>query len=601
MRILKPSQFDRANIRTPRVRLFLQLWSRLVDYNTPITYQARHMYAPSLLREISVIAEDCERQGRVTGYLRAAAEEAVNSDFGVVRKDPFASQVAGHEYPVLINILENAKKGEVSHRRNYGVLSDVSRQIAEKTLEAYRGRLGDELLDAMFSDQEDATPERVEVLTQRLMSHLLDQGHSPSRLFNLISPVFSRHSVSVKNRVEHLLQVLDFGDLVYRVVFRLESASGSHVPELCRLGFPVKVREDFKFDVDRVYHSLAKKRIPQFCKEEEGRVWVEVQDVEAPDEFGAAIKAKECLQKWLMSIRIRSQTRGLEPPARQCLVYREDAPKHVRVLEAHQTDALSRFGPDPATSGDAENWLCEAVGQKEFWTDEPAAFRYVQALQEEDIETAFDLLWRSLECLSEPGAPENIIDRVVDTVAKPLAIRAARRNLRFLVGQIGACDEVDLAPVVESEDCQSILQSGSPDALLYWAELFLDGEGTEDLQRAFDGYEALKKLIGDLEQGVFKGPTHIADRLERSRLSVEWELRRIYRHRNMIVHDSISGESLVRLYHHLRWYVYQLFRIIAFDSENRGKEFLQVENARCDALIGKLYKNRPYDRRQLFI
>ena len=75
----------------------------------------------------------------------------------------------------------------------------------------------------------------------------------------------------------------------------------------------------------------------------------------------------------------------------------------------------------------------------------------------------------------------------------------------------------------------------------------------------------IKFRVSRLRSVYFKNPTNLSTGLERHRQNIEWQLRRIYRARNQILHQGICPSGTRQLIQHLHSYYSLALRNILHD------------------------------------
>jgi len=601
MLIFHPRQFDRAEIKGVFPRYFLQLWVQLLDYRTPPTAQARHMNGCAILQELNELAEEALLQGKTTGYLMASAQEANDRRFGVLVRDPVLQQLAAQEWYLLQPMLDRIARGNGAGKSELEVLRELTRCARDSLCGAYRKGIVGEILSIVFSDDTEKTRrklDRLSLLTGSLVSWLVARGHSPNVLYNRCKLVFQQTRRDLRDRLEDFLKIVGFQNLEHAVVFRLDLPPGIHASAFLRSAPPfgtaaVSLRDSCPLEVDREATARALEKASDFAQVSPNRVWVEIL-VQAKDEFAAALEASQTLRRWFLAVRMLRGYRNLLPPKNECLVFQKEHFSRVKRIEIREHE---RLGRDPTLDRSAQDALGSVVGRGDFWSRHPAVFRYLEGLCAPELETSFDLLWRALELLASEGQGENIIDRVVTSVAKPIALRAVKRSLTFLLAMLCKVDSADLEALVGRE--LPLPTAHGADVLAQWCSALAQEAKAEALYAALEGYEAARMHVSKAHELV-SGQTRMADRLEASRFSVEWQLRRIYRFRNMIVHGRELAKPLHRLYQHLCWYNCVLFQLIAADPNCLGQKLLPWESHRYDTVVADLRRSRC-DLRQLFL
>ncbi len=597
MLIFKPADFAKANITGIYRRYFIQHWVQLLDYKCPPTARARHMNGCSILGELNALAKAALRGEKVKNYLRASAEEAIHGEWGLLKQGPLFKDVCSQEWYLLEPLIKTLATGDDLKPEKIKVLRDLAACGRVKLQEAYQQDLPGKIFNILFSEEDSPlrTLNRLSSLTRVQVSHLLTQGHSPNVLFNRYKLFMEQERRSERDRAEYFLGIAGFVDVRHSVVFQLDLPRDVREDQLARSAPPLDTEVRVENECPSVEvedYPWLEERIDRFSEKREGRVWVTV-GASARDAYAAALEGYSIFRQWLVAVRFREQFRNLLPPKSGCLVYEAENPANAKVLDIADIETREK---DPTLFHHAQNKLWGVLGRGDFWGQHPAVFRYLEALHESEKETSFDLFWRAMELLSAEQEGDFIIERVVDAVARPLALRAAKRSLRFTTRMLNNIEDVHLD---ELPDCSRSLSSHHANALQEWARFFAEESSADALYDMLENYEVARMWVWRMHK-LFRDQANVVKRLERSRTSIEWQLRRIYRFRNMIMHRGHTTKPLHRLHQHLRWYNYSLFDMIAGAESCLGTKYLRIENQRYDSVVSELKKGKA-DLHQLFI
>jgi hypothetical protein len=183
------------------------------------------------------------------------------------------------------------------------------------------------------------------------------------------------------------------------------------------------------------------------------------------------------------------------------------------------------------------------------------------ALRESDSRLRLVNLWSSLECLASIAGGKSTMDRVVKFSANLLTWRKIDKTLRYLAISLKLWrDRCSI-----NDDCPYILRGDgyvSPEILV---KLIASGDCSAIREHIFKVSNPNPILLFRAHQcyEMFKSPSALWKILEKSRVRLEWHLWRIYRARNIIVHEGGAVESLSLIADHLQSYVsFLLSRVI---------------------------------------
>lgn len=189
-----------------------------------------------------------------------------------------------------------------------------------------------------------------------------------------------------------------------------------------------------------------------------------------------------------------------------------------------------------------------------------SVFYYNLAIGSKSIENSLSLLWTSLESLIPYRLHENDIACVKDFVSNALSIGVVGRKLDSFISrfiQTNALNDNKL----NSLNTRSFSESNTQGSYLDWSnwlsQLYSDTN---------DPYNTIKP-ISELLTSQFissnelysKGTINeLGDMIQKSKLMMEYQLDRIYLHRNQIVHSAKFINEYTNLWSHLEWYLGKL-------------------------------------------
>jgi hypothetical protein len=177
-------------------------------------------------------------------------------------------------------------------------------------------------------------------------------------------------------------------------------------------------------------------------------------------------------------------------------------------------------------------------------------------------------LWIALEALCQ-GGPGSIIERVCGRVSPCVSVDNVRRNLmslalyvRFLWGDSDAKEFLAIFPgsrkdQLKPEDLQRVLllPDRSP-ALL-------------ELCRLCAPHPLVLHRLFRTRSMTLDKPGSVADNLKTTRQNVDWQLKRIYRVRNGIVHRGQGSELIPQLVQHLHSYFVKTLRSVLVELDRQ--------------------------------
>lgn len=227
---------------------------------------------------------------------------------------------------------------------------------------------------------------------------------------------------------------------------------------------------------------------------------------------------------------------------------------------------------------------------------------YNLALGSKSIENSLMLLWSSLESLIPYRFLSNDIENIQYFVSKSLSIGAVGRRVTSFAHRLIQSSEFDSSLDFKALGIQPEL-SFYRDKFTYWPFWLADDS---KINSSEDPYHIIKnssnllcKQYTDLNM-LFSGHKYVhkvkslINMIQASKSSIEYQLDRIYLHRNQIIHSGKFINEYSNLWTHLEWYVgkllsYCLFKHYQDEFSTKERVFLELE-ADYD-LLTNLLKN----------
>jgi len=205
-------------------------------------------------------------------------------------------------------------------------------------------------------------------------------------------------------------------------------------------------------------------------------------------------------------------------------------------------------------------------------------------------------LWSALECLASLAEGESIISRVERLICPILAWRKPEKVVRYLTISIRFWLQHN------REINRTTLPFGLGDNGTVAADRILtlltekrDSPGIVSLLNAVSGHPLLLYRINKAWE-LFHDPKSLHANLVTSSKRLTCHLWRIYRARNLLVHQGVEPECLPQLANHLQqylsWTLSRLLHGLAFKAESTSRDSLHLWQSKSEHLLASL-KSRP--------
>lgn len=201
-----------------------------------------------------------------------------------------------------------------------------------------------------------------------------------------------------------------------------------------------------------------------------------------------------------------------------------------------------------------------------------SVYYYNLALGSKSIENSLSLLWTSIESILPYRVHKADIENVRDVFSKVFSFGSVTRDIQYLIRRIVVVNKVN-------KDCfaligiSSLPKNNTGEDLITWLTWLQDDPLNKFKQ--FDSISSLlateySKTIRPLIEGKLET---LLNRINSSKQSIEFQLQRIYLHRNQIVHSGDYINEYTNLWIHLEWYIGKfLYQIIKETEINKNYE-----------------------------
>ena len=187
-----------------------------------------------------------------------------------------------------------------------------------------------------------------------------------------------------------------------------------------------------------------------------------------------------------------------------------------------------------------------------------------------DLKVKFLNLWVALETFVGRSKSKSIIDKVTETICPIIVNRRIHKQIKYLaicLQNYGFCGEF---PDITGHFVKSNEKAVRRDELF----LALSGRNAqkvrEDLCKIVLPHRLLLFRLYLLHQAI-SDPRELSKRLSISKTRTEWQIRRIYRARNLIVHQGANVKWLNYLYENLHYYFSTAVYRVLYDLQRNPK------------------------------
>ncbi len=545
MLFLTAAEWDAFGISAEIHRFFVQLWDGLFDDLVPDTWQVRTCTTSTIIRELLDTIETASHHEPFRHDVPILAEESLRT----ARRDP----IIGQRFHFVLRYLERLQANCSNLQTASGLCT-----LVQSGLASYREALISRLRELLRETGSKAKGE-LSALTLALATELSAAGYSTPYLRGVARAICEDPDPEFLNRLDRVLALCDGQTKEYEVVFCVTwfgaPSEALRLPGLeYARGRPAE------------YHSPAEREFYEQFTEQDLFVTAIVQ---ALDPFDARAQGGLRIQNAIATYKLylprrQVQTKGayalarprggeflLVPPDRSRTEHLYELPApHSHV--ARLLDSLSRLRePDRQSLTAALNYHHLALTAP---TDDG---RLVN-------------LWIALECLARHG-PGSIIDRICGTIPPVIANNRLYRLLFTTTQDILASMPRDPAhpsfQQLPRSGQRHIDRSDLLDALLD----VKDGPKIEALYALIADNYLVRFRVFHLRSGPLASPRTFANDLAANIENVTWQLRRVYRARNYVIHRGSAPRNVRHLLQHLHTYLVSSLRTVVHDLESHSQ------------------------------
>lgn len=549
---ISQNSFQLANIIEKPEKLFIHLWCELFNPDTIDSYRVRVMNAPAIITELEEVIDDCVKE--ITPHLTNVTFVAKEAE-RVLSRDFICQKHFKKETDFTINFIKSLwdkpKKDELVQ------LFSKIKLLKEKLDSNYFDLLLTELEDAIFVSKNFIN---VQLITKSLATQLIQKGYSFNYLYNRKSFFLDNtRGLSFKEKFNFFISDIRKPNREFRVIFKFSSVSSIlNYKEI----FSIKISDNF-IPVSTTDEEMKFDQQP-------GEIYGEI-IVTAPDPYSAVystLKSISLLQN-IVRYEYRSNEFKISP---QFLVY-DDVNNNVYLnLTIQRPLGFVSVGKDYRFQKLLENF--DALRDDQLSKiDEDSVGRIINSfhyyrlsLDAAEPETRFLLNWVAFEYLIKINMNKGLIEKVVSYIPKLFVTQYLNKLLRDFASNIFRlrCDRKMLSSIGIKTNSTNKFD------LSIIFEALRDSSKTPIIISS-NNAPLFEVRVNELVE-LLKDAKSIESKLKEHLDDVQWNLQRIYRVRNKIVHSASTNLNLTQLDGNLSYYYTTLLNNVIYNSINTTTE-----------------------------
>lgn len=536
-----------------RPRFFVECYVEKLRMHTPHFYQSRLLNIFSACDEIIEHIDVFQENDKNSGYVVSSFEEISEC----WEADPIAQEIFSELVILRSELLRKVKAGEL----------DLSVQSRLKMLcravlcrrEQYLSKLLEQLEYSIVGvtdlSQKDRISSSINQLTGLYTTFLLNQGYSPTYLYNR-SELFFREKNYAGRTFPEQFQMVTSRLRNQQTPFDVYYGFHTTKPSLL---LSVSDEPDLQF-LGNIPPEITGSNLEKFKKNIDINVIAKL-SLTSTDYVSAALRTKERIDRFLDAATALEFGNEFQVSA-NCITISRGQLTHTKALNV---EVLLAFMS--SESGAGISHTSTPIRQIFRHLNEPAkeqlgrSLRHLRlAKHSVSVEQKLMNLWIALESLFS-GTGTSIIGGILGFVPQFYAVMGLVRRVAYL-RELLVANEVAVTPIIATNICPgaTVFDSSVTDEKIFL--ILKDEPAAIELFNNLGNREHLKfKLMGIFSE--LKNNKSLSARLARSEADVNRQLRRIYFLRNKIAHTGHYRNVRSQLVTHLLDYVAISYRIIA--------------------------------------
>lgn len=522
-------------------RFFVLHWHELFDAETPDTWQVRTCNIATLLEEMIDAARIAEGYDPYRGVLRSILDET----FPVVKRDTVLKEY----YPFVASYLHPWEKKEIGKDQPAEVLR-LATVILGNLRDYWENAV--ELVLRMLRAADKRKKKELYDATMNMGVATVTRGRSPSFLIDAVkAKVLCKSEVTFLERVEGMFRDFAQVEEEYDCLFWTDGVK-RHLAE--------KLPDDIKLRFGRPESVAAGSPAERFYESaSKFQIFLNVKTT-ATDPEAAWRAADQRLGEVFAGLNLFNLDGRYRVKPIGSLVRDSTG---LETIAGHRTLGTEYLGSYDSRQTKAEmlfRVLNRLEGQNRAQLS--AAIQYHRlALQATSDEARLLNLWIALEGLCQ-GDDGSIIGRVCTLISPCVSVENVQKNLTSLAIYVRFLwDESDVAQFLElfPRSTEDTLEPGDLVDLLLLPKTH---EKIKKFCKLCAKHPLILHRLYRTKMMTLEGPSSVADNLVFTNQNVVWQLKRIYRVRNAIVHSGRGSALLPQLTQHLHCYLVKAIKSI---------------------------------------
>jgi uncharacterized protein (DUF2164 family) len=541
-----------------RARFFIEIYTEKLGMHTPHFYQSRLMNIFNGCKEALIYIDEFKSNEKNKSYVISALHEIENC----WNEDPIAKQLLKHIEEARDHIFKKIQSGDfgASHLSRLRVVCNAILHFEDNYINTLSTSLHESVTGDTDLAKKGTITSDINTLTGIYITYLLNKGYSPTYLFNrsaLLTRITNYGGRDFSQQLKLILDKLKNHKNSFDVYFALKS---NKIQEL----LDIKEGSEIEF-LDAIPNFISPQHASKLQKDFELNV-VAKGSVESTDYVSASWRVKEKLDKVLDAVTALDLNPRIETSANCVTLYKNQQLHHAESLNI---DILIRFlSSEGGTyfSNSGTSILHSLSVLNEHGRDHLGrSLRYLRLARNSiSIEQKLLNLWISLESIytdSESG----ILTNILEYVPQLYAVTAIGRRVCYIRDLLSE-NSISTPPAIKENitNGADVFTKNVSESKIF--ELIKNKSLCTDLFNSLGNLEHLKFRLAAIHEEL-KDNKSISNRLKKSQVDVERQLRRIYFLRNKIAHTGHYENIRPQLITHLLDYIAVCYMAVASSAK----------------------------------
>ncbi|SHO49657.1 hypothetical protein [Desulfopila aestuarii] len=503
----------------------------LFDY-TIDSYKPRALNAPSLCIELLKVIEEVDKGNIDRNNVKYIIEELKQ----VFKKDKSAKELTALDINYFLGLKEDSPLSELK----------LKVSVLERSLE--RGRYIKKIQEKLQSAIEKNNKDEIDILISTYITTLINRGISKQFIYHQFNKIFFNGNIKVEsdNSLWELFKTMNPKRHVYSAFFKVSKSI-------------LLLEKSFNYFGIRIA-DVAEERTKELLekhnfKAKDGHIIVEVRGLKLPDPFFA----RDFAEKRLETIRNTSNLFFHNSKLRwnkRSLVKQHCCSKDSLVASNQINPMRKSFNHKSNDVALLTNQVFENISLQ---SDSFKKFNRVlelhsNCLQNLTPENQLVNLWIILETLIPSVYKKSKVENICIEITPLILMRYFRKLCLELYHDIIRWNSDALHEL--SDDIATDVDTHFSKFLLLLSDDQFHPKLTT-LYGKFDNFHLLRNRVFKISS-ILKDKSKIQQKLENHKSNITWQVRRVYRTRNLIVHSGTSPNYINVLVENTHYYIDQI-------------------------------------------